>query len=139
MSQTGLPANPLVCDLCGQLLSEGSRCNSGIHEGPDIPPNLRRGYPVRLSRSRFEEVTPTPGRDDKAPSFKLTGDDLRLHSRNTTLDARRTIIHLSNELRAAGMTAEADTAHELAANFSPLLQALGIPGAGKGPVFACKR
>lgn len=54
------PDDPLVCDLCGQLLPWGSRCNSGIHEGPDIPFNLYRGFPVRLSRSRFEKVTPTP-------------------------------------------------------------------------------
>lgn len=54
------PDDPFVCDLCGQLLEPTQRCNSGIHEGPDVPSNLFRGHPVRLSRSRFDRVTPTP-------------------------------------------------------------------------------
>ena len=47
----------LVCDLCCLRLLEGQRCNSGIHEGPDIPPNLFRGYPIPLERSRFTRPT----------------------------------------------------------------------------------
>lgn len=62
--------DPFVCDLCGQLLPEGGRCNSGIHEGPDIPSNLFRGFAVRLSRSRFERVTPTPGPPTESPSWE---------------------------------------------------------------------